>query len=122
MNNLAQARLSAEDPRPVDSAAQPTGQSAQELCQRCGEAPTQWVCTPCAVALCEPCFELLHKAAKKREHARVAARPTIFLAPDTKSLPGNLPADPSTGRSAPKGILSLLSNAPVWRREEKLFG
>jgi hypothetical protein len=56
--------------RATASAAAPPAGAVN--CAQCDEAPAVWHCTECDTKtdLCDTCFPLLHKAAKKKGHVR----------------------------------------------------
>jgi hypothetical protein len=39
-------------------------------CQQCEEAQAEWECLDCTRCFCRACFDLLHQAARKRDHKR----------------------------------------------------
>ena len=42
------------------------------MCEQCEECGCQWQCAECDKRLCESCWQLLHKAASKAGHAKLA--------------------------------------------------
>ena len=47
-------------------------ETAGGMCEQCDECGCQWQCAECDKRLCESCWQLLHKAASKADHTKLA--------------------------------------------------
>ena len=57
----------------ASQAAQDADGGGGAMCEQCDECGGQWQCAECDKRLCESCWQLLHKAASKADHAKMAA-------------------------------------------------
>ena len=87
----------------------PTLEEGELVCEECERNKVQWYCAEkqCMMALCDMCFEVLHRKGKRASHAKV---------PPSSDKTSSSPFSPSRG-----GKSNAIPLSPRWMKE-KLFG